>query len=210
MSRDEADMAVSAGASALGLVSKMPSGPGIIPEEAIADIASLVPPPIMTVLLTSYRSSSEIVAQHRRVRTSAIQIVDMIPVSEYSELREGLPGIRLIQVLHVLGEESIRESVSFAPNVDAILLDSGRPHLTVKELGGTGRQHDWALSRRIREAVDIPIFLAGGLRAENVKEAIEQVGPFGIDVCTGVRTDGRLDQLKLASFMEAAAGWPSR
>jgi phosphoribosylanthranilate isomerase len=200
----EAWMAISHGASALGLVSAMPSGPGVIEEATIAAVAGVVPPGVATFLLTSLQDVASIVAQHRRLRTTTLQIVDRLTSGSYRELREALPGIGLVQVIHMTGPESVDEAVAVAPEVDAILLDSGNPALAVKELGGTGRRHDWALSRRIREAASAPIYLAGGLTAENVAEAIEAVGPFGLDLCTGVRSDGRLDEAKLARFVEAA------
>ncbi len=90
-----------------------------------------------------------------------------------------------------------------APHVDAILLDSGNQKLATKELGGTGKTHDWTLSRTIRESVDIPMFLAGGLMSENVVQAIRDVGPFGLDTCSGVRTEGKLDRHKLTRFFAA-------
>ncbi|MBP7951274.1 MAG: hypothetical protein KA004_16610, partial [Verrucomicrobiales bacterium] len=70
-------------------------------------------------------------------------------------------------------------------------------------LGGTGRTHDWTTSRRIREAVSVPLFLAGGLTAGNVAEAVATVEPFGLDLCSSVRTDDRLDPAKLQSFFSA-------
>jgi phosphoribosylanthranilate isomerase len=202
-SAEEALLAVAAGASAVGLVSAMPSGPGVIAESLIAEIAPTVPPGVATFLLTCLQSAREIVAQQRRLRTNTIQICDFLTEGTYDELREALPGIKLVQVVHVGGEASIDEAVAVAPHVDAILLDSGNQQLAVKELGGTGRRHDWAVSRRIREAVGVPLFLAGGLNAGNVREAIETVGPFGVDVCSGARTDGKLDAGKLRAFMEA-------
>ena len=104
------------------------------------------------------------------------------------------PGIALVQVIHVTGEESLEEAVRVAPSVDAILLDSGNQNLAVKELGGTGRRHDWTISRRIRDAIaPYPAFSRRAvLRPENVAEAIKTVRPYGLDVCTGVRTDGKL------------------
>lgn len=197
-------MAIEAGASALGLVAHMPSGPGPIPDRRIAEIAASVPPPVATFLLTSQQSVREIAAHHRRVRTTAIQIVDELLEGTYEELRDQLPGVKLVKVVHIVGPQAIDQAIALAPRVDALLLDSGRPGLSVKELGGTGRRHDWTVSRRIRESVEVPVFLAGGLRQENVKEAIEIVGPFGLDVCTGVRSDGQLDPDKLAGFMRAA------
>ena len=196
----EARLAIRYGASAVGLVSEMPSGPGPIAEEAIAQIAVIVPPPVVSVLLTSKQDAAAIIAQQRRCGVSAIQIVDRLGAGSYRDLRAALPGIRLIQVIHVGGQESFEEAVAVAPQVDALLLDSGNQALPIKELGGTGRVHDWRISRAIREAVDVPIFLAGGLTADNLLEAISLVGPFAVDVCSGLRTDGALDETKLARF----------
>jgi phosphoribosylanthranilate isomerase len=204
----EAWTAIRHGASALGLVSEMPTGPGVIPESTIAQIARVVPPPVATFLLTSRQDAHAIIDQQRRTRVATLQICDRLEHGAYGELRYALPGIRLVQVIHVQGPESVAEAQAVAPLVDAILLDSGNQLLPVKELGGTGRRHDWKVSHRIRELVPVPIFLAGGLRAENVPEAIRAVGPFGLDVCTGVRTNGDLDEDKLARFFQAvvAAG----
>lgn len=197
---EEAHAAIRAGASALGLVSSMPSGPGVISEALITEIAATVPPPIGTFLLTCGQDARDIIAQQRRCRTNTVQICDRLTNGSYADLRGAMPGISLVQVIHVTGEESLEEALSVAPHVDALLLDSGNQSLAVKELGGTGRVHDWSISRRIREQVNVPVFLAGGLRPENVGEAIRQVGPFGLDLCSGVRTDGRLDTEKLARF----------
>ncbi|MFZ0417987.1 MAG: phosphoribosylanthranilate isomerase [Candidatus Sulfotelmatobacter sp.] len=198
-SRDEASTAIKCGAAALGLVSAMPSGPGVISEELIAEIAASVPPPIATFLLTAQQDGEYIIAQQRRCRTNTIQIVDRF-LGSYGDLRSALPGISIVQVVHIMGEESVEEAIAVAPHVDALLLDSGNPKLATKELGGTGRRHNWMLSRRIRERVDIPIFLAGGLNPENVHKAVEEVGPFGLDICTGVRSGGKLDEQKLRAL----------
>ena len=195
-------MAVRYGASALGLVSEMPSGPGVIPESLITEIASRVPPAVSTFLLTSKQDAAAIIAQQRRCRANTIQICDRLESGTYQGLREAMPGIAIVQVIHVTGEESVEEAVAVAPHVDAILLDSGNQALAVKELGGTGRTHNWKVSRKIRDNIGKPIFLAGGLRPDNVAEAISLVGPFGIDVCSGVRAGGKLDEEKLAALFE--------
>ncbi len=200
---EEAAMAIEMGASAVGLVSHMPSGPGVIADDLIAEIASFVPPPIATFLLTSRQDVAGIVSQQRASRTNCIQICDRLTSGSYRDLREALPGISLIQVIHVTGRESVDEAVEAASHVDAILLDSGNQSLAVKELGGTGRIHDWTLSREIRERLPIPMFLAGGLTAANVQQAIRDIGPFGLDVCSGVRTNGKLDPSKLEAFFHA-------
>jgi phosphoribosylanthranilate isomerase len=201
---DEARMALEHGAAALGLVSRMPSGPGVIDESAIARIAARVPPGVSTFLLTSETDVSAIVDQQRRCRVNTIQLCDRMDLRAYAALRAALPGIALVQVVHVTGEAAVHEAEEVAPHVDALLLDSGNPDRAVKELGGTGRTHDWATSRRIRDTCEPPVFLAGGLRAENVSQAIRAVQPYAVDVCTGVRTEGVLDPSKLSAFFAAA------
>ena len=202
----EARAAVAHGADAIGLVSAMPSGAGIIADERlIPEIAAAVPPPVATFLLTSLTDTDAIVAQHRRCRTGTIQLVDALTRGTHADLRRALPGIRLVQVIHVLDDASVAEALAAAPHIDALLLDSGNPKLAVKELGGTGRTHNWALSRRIVETCGKPVFLAGGLRPDNVAAAWTQVRPFGFDVCSGVRTHDHLDEQKLAAFFAALA-----
>jgi phosphoribosylanthranilate isomerase len=200
---EEARTAINYGASAIGLVSSMPSGQGVISDELICKIAKIIPPPVATFLLTSETSSGGIVSHHRRVNTNTIQIVDELKKGTYQDIKEKLPGIKIVQVIHVLNERSIDEALKVSEKVDALLLDSGNPNLAVKELGGNGRTHNLALSRRIIEQSTVPVFLAGGLNAENVREAIEIVQPFGVDVCSGVRTDEKLDQKKLEGFFRA-------
>jgi phosphoribosylanthranilate isomerase len=202
---EEVWLAVEAGASAVGLVSPMPSGPGPISNEKAAEIAAEVPPGIDAFLLTPLQTVEKLVEQNRLVKARTLQLVDELPPGAHAELRRAMPGVKLVQVIHVIGPESVDEAVAVAPDVDAILLDSGNPSLKVKELGGTGRRHDWALSREIREAIDIPLWLAGGLTPENAREAIETVEPFALDLCSGLRTgEGYdLDQDKLDRFMAA-------
>jgi phosphoribosylanthranilate isomerase len=197
---EEAWTAIWCGASAVGLVSDMPSGPGVIPENLIAQIARTVPPSVSSFLLTRKQDVCSIIAQQKRVGVNTIQLCDSLQSGTYQDLRDAMPGIALVQVIHVTGPASAEEARLKAPHVDALLLDSGNPFLSVKKLGGTGRTHDWNISRKIRESVNVPVFLAGGLTPENVREAIREVGPFGIDVCSGVRTDGILDRGKLSQF----------
>ena len=205
-SEDESRLAVALGASALGLVSSMPSGPGVIGEDQIASIARGVPPGVATFLLTSATSVDQVVEQQRRCRTGTIQICDRLKDGGHAELKSRLPGVKIVQVVHVVDREAVDEAVEAARDADAILLDSGRPGAAIKELGGTGRVHDWAVSAEIREAVaPVPLYLAGGLRPSNVGEAIRAVRPFGIDVCSGVRREGRLHEETLRAFVQAIA-----
>lgn len=196
-------MAVEAGADALGLVSSMPSGPGVIAEPLIAEIAASVPPPIATFLLTSLTDAVAIAEQHARCRTTTIQLVDHVAPQELKRLRQFLPGVKLVQVIHVQDSASVHEAVTASSLVDALLLDSGNPSAAVKELGGTGRVHDWSVSARITSVVAKPVFLAGGLNPGNVRLAISAVRPFGLDICSGVRENGGLSERKLRAFATA-------
>ncbi len=203
---EEARLAIDAGAAALGLVSAMPSGPGVIGDTLIAEIAAAVAAPTETFLLTARTRAEAIAEQHAQARTTTLQLVDHVAHAELRTLRTLCPGVRLVQVIHVRDEASVSEALEAAPWVDALLLDSGNPLLAVKQLGGTGRTHDWTLSRRIRDAVaPFPVFLAGGLREENIGEAVHIVAPFGVDLCNGVRTDGQLDAAKVQRFFAALA-----
>lgn len=205
-SEDEAKTAIEYGASAIGLVGKMPSGPGPISDDLIRQIAAIIPPPISTFLLTSETTTDEIIKHHQRTNTNTIQLVDAVDNRCYSQLKSVLPSVKIVQVIHIIDERSVEEAIEISELVDAILLDSGNPNLKVKELGGTGRIHNWKLSRQIREKSRCPVFLAGGLNPENVRQAIDEVQPFAIDVCNGVRTNGQLDKKKLETFFIEASG----
>ena len=202
-SRAEASLAIEVGASAIGLVSAMPSGPGVIPENLITELAALAPVGVAAVLLTSLGTADALIEQQRRCRADVLQLCEVVPHDDLKRLRDALPGTRLMHVVHVGGEDSIAEAEAVAPLVDALLLDTGARVGAVRELGGTGRTHDWAISARIVAATDRPTFLAGGLHAGNVGEAIATVRPYGIDVCSGVRTAGALDPERVRAFTAA-------
>lgn len=203
-SSEEARIALDAGADVLGLVSAMPSGPGVISDMQIAEIAAGLPAGAEVFLLTSRTDAEGLIAQLRVSGIRTLQLVDTVAPHVIARVRAAVDAVRLVQVIHVLDDKSLAEAESAMPHVDALLLDSGNPRLAIKELGGTGRVHDWALSRRIRDAaakVGVPVYLAGGLMRKNLRDAIHTVQPYGLDVCSGVRTDGRLDPDKLAAFV---------
>ena len=201
---EEAALAISAGADALGLVAEMPSGPGPISDPQIAAITAVVPPPISTFMLTSRTTAAAISDHIDATRPTTVQIVTHLPESESRELARLQPHVRRVQVIHVEDERALDLIPLYAPHVHAFLLDSGRPSAGVPEFGGTGRTHDWSISRAFVERSPLPVFLAGGLKAENVQEAVRAVRPFGVDLCSGVRTDGALDPDKLNAFVDAA------
>jgi len=200
---EEANLAIKYGASAIGLVGRMPSGPGVIDDELIHKIAKNIPLSIESFLLTSETKAYSIIEHYKKANTTTIQIVDALSDRQYKTIREELPNVKIVQVIHVVNDSSIREAIEIAEFVDAILLDSGNPNLLIKELGGTGRTHNWDLSKKIRENISIPLYLAGGINKDNVKQAIEYVQPYGVDLCSSVRTNGQLDEKKLEAFFAA-------
>ena len=200
---EEAALAIAHGATAIGLVGRMPSGPGIITDELIHSIAKTVPPPIDSFLLTSETTAEKVIEHHKKVNTTTIQIVDALTDRQYHKIREAIPHVKLVQVIHVLDEKAVQEAIEISEWVDAILLDSGNPNLSTKVLGGTGKTHNWDLSKKIRENISIPTYLAGGINKDNIRNAIEHVQPYGIDLCSSVRTNGQLDERKLESLFKA-------
>jgi phosphoribosylanthranilate isomerase len=214
-SQQEASMALAAGADALGLVSSMPSGPGVIADALIAQIAKQVAlqaqavgRDLHTFLLTARQTAESIALQYQQCQTTHIQLVDAVASHELLALRQYLPGVQLVQVIHVLDADSLAEALAVAPLVDMLLLDSGNPHLAVKELGGTGRTHNWAISAQIVDQSPVPVLLAGGLNPGNAALAMRTVRPHGLDICSGVRQSpaegGALDSVRLAAFIHAA------
>jgi phosphoribosylanthranilate isomerase len=200
---EEAKLAIVHGAAAIGLVGRMPSGPGIITDELINSIAKTVLPPIDSFLLTSETTAEAIIAHHNKVNTTTIQMVDALSGREYHKIREAIPHVKLVQVIHVLDEKAVQEAIEISEWVDAILLDSGNPNLSTKVLGGTGKTHNWDLSKKIRENISIPTYLAGGINKDNIRMAIDHVQPYGIDLCSSVRTNGQLDERKLEELFKA-------
>ena len=200
---EEAALAIGYGAAAIGLVGRMPSGPGIITDELIQSIAKTVLPPIDSFLLTSETTAEAIIEHHNKVNTTTIQMVDALSGREYHKIREAIPHVKLVQVIHVLDEKAVQEAIEISEWVDAILLDSGNPNLSTKVLGGTGKTHNWDLSKKIRENISIPTYLAGGINKDNIRMAIDHVQPYGIDLCSSVRTNGQLDERKLEELFKA-------
>jgi phosphoribosylanthranilate isomerase len=200
---EEASLAIAHGAAAIGLVGRMPSGPGIITDELIQSIAKTVLPPIDSFLLTSETTAEAIIAHHNKVNTTTIQMVYAPTDRQYHKIREAIPYVKLVQVIHVLDEKAVQEAIEISEWVDAILLDSGNPNLSTKVLGGTGKIHNWDLSKKIRENISIPTYLAGGINKDNIRKAIDHVQPYGIDLCSSVRTNGQLDERKLEELFKA-------
>ncbi len=204
-SAEEARCAAAAGATYVGLVGEMPSGPGPIGDDAIRDIVAEAPAHVTTVLLTS-RTEPEGIADHVvSTGVAAVQIVSRVDAGVRRRLRELVPSTPVLQVVHVEGPEAVEVALAAAEAADFVLLDSGRPSAGTPELGGTGRPHDWTVSREIVRRLEVPVLLAGGLAPFNVTAAVRAVRPAGVDACSGLRSpDGRLDEAALRDFSRLA------
>ena len=200
-SHDEAVLAINSGAHAIGLVGKMPSGPGVISDEQAQEIAEKTPPHISTFLLTNETTAENIAAHVRQVGSNTVQIVNHIDPGESEKLTGLIPDVQRVQVIHVEGADALGLIDCYHSHYNAFLLDSGRPSKPVPELGGTGRVHDWRISRQFVKESPLPVYLAGGLTPDNVEEAVRTVKPYGIDVCSGLRVDDRLNAQKLEAFI---------
>lgn len=203
----EAEMAIAAGAWAIGLVAQMPSGPGPISDDEIRNIAAATKGRAQRFLLTSRTDPEAIIAHIRYCGTDVVQLVDAVPTHTYAAVRKACPGVHIAQVVHVQDELAIAQAHAAAQYCDMVLLDSGKPDAAIKTFGGTGEVHDWALSARIVRELEVPVILAGGLNPQNAAKACRIVGPFALDVCSGLRgPDYVLQADKLTAFAGAIVG----
>ena len=198
---EEAALATRMGADALGLVGPMPSGPGIVTLETAATISRHATAPVSRFLLSSETEADGLISAATQTGVDSLQIVRHLEPGVLAQVRKSLPHIRLVQVIHVEDETALDRIDAYADQVSAFVLDSGKPSRA--ELGGTGRTHDWDISARFVRRSPRPVFLAGGLNSQNVADALQHVQPFGLDLCSSVRTNDHLDRDKLSRFMAA-------
>jgi len=202
-SPEEAQLALSFGAAAVGLVSEMPVGPGELPDSMIREIVKSLPESTGTFLLTAVTEPDRLVEKARACAVNTLQLWDSLPPDGYARLRSELPGVSIVQAIHVIDRSAVEAAVSAARLADALVLDSSNPDVPFRWESQAGQTHDWDISREIVETVDSPVLLAGGLSPENIEFAVRTVQPYGVDVCTGVRSDDLLDRRKVTAFFEA-------
>lgn len=191
---DEARLAIGVGADSLGLVSSTPASPQVMRPEKIREITQLIPPSIDAFVLTALDSSWDLIDLIRNVKNRTIQLIDRLNTGNYLEIRASIPCVKIVQTIDASHEEAFDQAIRIDSYVDAILLKAN--------LHGS-----WEVCREIVEHVQTPVFLSGDLHALNVREAIEAIRPFGVDVCEGVRTEGKLDAEKLRRFIHEVKGF---
>lgn len=136
------------------------------------------------------------------IKNTHLQVVGDMSDNEMVKLKGMLPALQIVKRVGVRGPESIDDALLYdtCDGVDQLLLDSSAGAVA---RGGTGKTHDWSISRQIVEACSKPVWLAGGLRVANANEAIRAVRPYGLDVETGVQTaDGAKDYAAIKTFIE--------
>jgi phosphoribosylanthranilate isomerase len=201
---EEAGAALGCGATALGFLVGLThrAEDGIGEAEARAIVRRL-PADAETVLVTHLPDPEHVAALAASIGARTVQVHGEMALPDLRRLRALTPGgTRLLKAVHVTGEDAPRRALDHAGNADALVLDTR----TADRLGGTGQTHDWSVSARIVAAVaPLPVYLAGGLRPENVVEAILRVRPAGVDVNSGVEdAGGHKDMPKMRAFVERA------
>jgi len=205
-SKIELRKVIDEGVRDLGFVSQMPSGPGIIDDQTIKELALYAPKDVNTFLLTSRKTSKAVIQQWSHCRTTTIQLCWPFSSESLHQIEQALPDVNIVPVLHVNGTTSLKKAHQMLQTNHSILLDTGNPKAKIPTLGGTGATHNWGISQKIRRAwPHREIWLAGGLNAANVQIAIRNVDPSGVDVCSGVRTNDQLDFSKLRAFLKQVA-----
>lgn len=214
-SPEEIELAAFYGADAVGFITEVPvESPRKLDSDTAAYLVSRVPQTLSSVLVIMPENSATAVELIEKIKPDIVQIHSRLPLLELEIIKEktDIPIIKTLSV-PVKGEtsgektgntalvSSLIEKVRLLEEssvVDSILLDTARS----EKPGGTGCVHDWTLSRRISEETRLPLILAGGLKPENVQEAIRAVSPYAVDTASGVETDGKKDAVKIKSFIE--------
>ena len=208
-SRSDLAVALSAGADALGfIVGARHRTEDELTPAAAAELVALLPPFVDSVMVTHLQQASPILELIRQVGATTLQLQDGIAPQELQAIRTAQPGVKLIQAIHVgdgnAANQAMAAAIAAEPLVDALLLDSR----TADRIGGTGQTHDWSVSRRIVERIGKPVILAGGLRPENLRAALETVGPAAVDVNSGLEdATGAKDPQRAEAFVRICRSW---
>lgn len=198
--RKDALAAAKLGADFVGAIVEVPvDTPRKVTAQEAKEILADFSTPIGKVIVIVPRTIEEAAALYEEIRPDFVQLHGSEDVQFVRELRSLIP-CNIIKTIHVRSEATINEAKRFSKYSDALLLDTPS-----EQLGGSGRTHDWVLSRKIVEAAGIPVILAGGLTPENVAEAIRSVRPYAVDVSSGVeKKEGKKDYAKVKKFIKNA------
>lgn len=203
----EAEMLQQCGIRYLGFPLRLPVHREDLTETEAAAIIKSLAPPLFGVVITYLDQASEIAAFCHALGARIVQIHGDIERNELKRLKTLDPNLIIIKSL-VIGmhdDKALEATVNaVSPFVEAFITDTFDPKTGAS--GATGKTHDWRVSRRLVELADKPVILAGGLTPENVKRAILEVRPAGVDSHTGVEdSSGRKSREKVRKFLSEAS-----
>jgi len=200
--QEDALIATELGADAIGLlVGQKHNSPDFVSATVARDIFRALPPSVDAVLVTHVEDVDELERLLQESEITTIQLHSEIAPSSVERLRHRLPHLKIFKSVNIISADSVAYPEAFKKLVDGFVLDS--INLATSQVGGTGKTHDWSVSRQIvMRYPEVPIILAGGLNSENVRSAIERVRPFGVDVNSGTKAaDGFKDPRKIEAFI---------
>ena len=207
---DEALEIISLGVDHLGLTPSYIGLPGEIDFFTAREIIEAVDKKAVCVALTVETRIREIFRMVKAVQPDILHLCGLentFPPREVLKLKEELPDLPIMQAVSVVDEKALETAHAYRNVADYLILDTQAPDIA--GIGASGETHDWKISQKIVEEVDLPVILAGGLSPENVSEAINIVQPWGVDSLTHTNhylQDGKFikDLKKIRQFVEAA------
>ena len=202
---EDALIAAELGADAIGLlVGQKHNSPDFVSVTVARDISRALPLSVEAVLVTHIKEIDELERLLQEGDIMTVQLQSEIAPSSVEGLRGPLPPLKIFKSASVISADSVAYPEAFEKLVDGFVLDS--INVATGQVGGTGKTHDWSVSRQIvMRYPEVPIILAGGLNSENVRSAIEYVHPFGVDVNSGTKAaDGFKDPRKMEAFIAQA------
>ncbi len=196
-------MAVNAGADAVGFITEVPvDSPRKISLDEASRLILKVPMFVTPVLVIMPENAEQAIQMIHKAKPGAVQVHNSLAISELKKIRE--TGVKLIKTIPVPQSAEtgglIIQVSELSGIADAVLLDT----VLDGKAGGTGTPHNWDVSSEIVLHAGIPVILAGGLNAENVRDAVRIVRPYAVDTASGVETDGRKDEQKVMDFIRNA------
>ena len=202
---EDARMSLGAGADIIGLlVGQEHTSNDFIDKYKAKEICDYIAGRCDVSLVTHLKNADEIIELTEFIGNNIIQLHSDIEESEVEKIKQNLPKIKLVRIVHLAKDGTIHSNLETIKYADYYLMDSF--NLATNQVGGTGLTYDWKKAGELIKKLDKPVFLAGGLNPENVRKAISQANPYGVDVNSGCKLDGVKNVDKVREFV-ANAKW---
>ncbi len=198
---DEAKMCLDAGADIIGiLVGQEHNSNDFIDKYKAKEITNFVDKRCKVSLVTHLTDADKIIELTKFIGNDIIQLHSDIKEDEVEKIYKSLPNVKLVRLIHISKDGKICTNYKKVQYVDYYLLDSF--NLKTNQVGGTGLIHDWNKSSELIKELNKPVFLAGGLNPDNVKQAVSLAHPYGVDVNSGCKNKlGMKDKNKVKNFI---------